>query len=221
LANSHATKAIDFARQAGQLLSDVKSSLPHGQWMKWVTANLNLSHRQVLRYIDVSQGKATKINVPATKLDIVSNLPTLPSKESEWVTGDWRPSPGFMYLFKENDANYWVHPSTYDRRWFHVSKHYSGPRMSTENFIRRYTIFSRITDPDFTHEQYVGTTTPLGWIGVADVLKSYGLKNIKDSLSLRIFADDDGFYRPLGEPERENFYEDWHEYRELLASYAK
>jgi hypothetical protein len=132
----------------------------------------------------------------------------------EWVNGSWRPKPGFFYLFKEDGANYWVHPSESDDRWFHVCKHYDGPRLPTEGFFRRYTVFSPITDPAFTSEQYVGTTTPLGWIGVGDVLKSYGLKDISGSLSLSLAAPE-GLHRPFGEPGFNGFYEDWHDIEEL------
>jgi len=69
----------------------------------------------------------------------------------------------------------------------------------------RYTVFSTIDDPDLTCTNYVGTFTPLGWIGVEKVLKSYGLKDIQKSM---IFGKkvDQGFDRPFGEPAIENWY---------------
>jgi hypothetical protein len=221
-AKAHAQDAIEYARQAGELMLSVKKRLPHGQWTDWAEKNLTVSLRQCQRYIAVAQGKVVPVRQLAGKNDTVSFLdppnkkPNLIRCQGEWIDGSWRPKPGFFYLFKEGGANYWAHPSTRDDRWFHVCKHYDGPRMSTEGFFRRYTVFSPITDPAFTLEQYVGTTTPLGWIGVGDVLKSYGLKDISDSLSLSLAAPG-GLSRPFGEPDFEDFYEDWHDIEELKS----
>ena len=170
----------------GELLLKVKAGLPHGQWTDWVERNLTVSLRQSQRYIAVAQGKVVPVRQLAGKSDTVSLLPAnqkpnLIRCQGAWVNGRWRPKPGFFYLFKEGGANYWAHPSTRDDRWFHVCKHYDGPRMPTEGFSRRYTVFSPITDPAFTSEQYVGTTTPLGWIGVGDVLKSHSMPRTPQS----------------------------------------
>ena len=219
-AKAHAQDAVDYANQAGDLLLSVKKQLPHGQWTDWIERNLTVSLRQCQRYIAVAQGKVVPVRQLAGKNDTVSFLdkskkePTLIRCQGEWVKGSWRPKPGFFYLFKEDGANYWVHPSKSADRWFHVCKHYNGAHMSTEGFFRRYTVFSPITDPAFTSEQYVGTTTPLGWIGVGDVLKSYGLKDISGSLAGSLAAPG-GFYRPFGEPAFKDFYEDWHDIEEL------
>ena len=61
LAKTHATKAVDYARQAGAMLLKVKGELPHGQWVAWVEENLTMSIRQVQRYIAVSQGKPVPV----------------------------------------------------------------------------------------------------------------------------------------------------------------
>ena len=77
--------------------------------------------------------------------------------------------------------------------------------MSTSGFRREWTIFSKVTDPDLTSEFYVGTTRPLGYIGVEGVLKSYGLKNFEKSLIIGKQTQH-GFESPFGEPESENWY---------------
>jgi len=215
-AKAHARDAIEYARRAGELLLSVKSSLSHGQWTDWVERNLTVSLRQCQRYIAVAQGKVVPVRQLASKNDTVSLLdtpeqePNLIRCKGEWIDGDWRPKPGFLYLFKEGDANYWTHPGDGDNRWFHVCKHYNGPRISTDGFTRRYTIFSPIIDRMFTFKQYVGTTTPLGWFGVGDVLKSYGLQDILGSLAYSRELPE-GFGRPFGEPRPKDFYEDWHD----------
>lgn len=216
LAKTHANRAVDYARQAGELLLGVKAQLPHGRWTDWVEENLSVLLRQSQRYIAVAQGKVVPVRQLVGKSDTVSHLdpsdqkPNLIRCNGEWVDGSWRPKPGFFYLFKEGDANYWAHPGDGDNRWFHVCKHYNGPRMSPDGFTRRYTIFSAISDDMFTHKQYVGTTTPLGWIGVDDVLKSYGLQDISGSLAYSRELPE-GVSRPFGEPDCKDFYEDWHD----------
>jgi hypothetical protein len=77
--------------------------------------------------------------------------------------------------------------------------------MSTDGFYRRYTIFSVVNDPDLTSKFYVGTTTPLGWIGVGNVLMSYGLKDIEKSLINGVSAKH-RYERPFGEQPTENWY---------------
>jgi hypothetical protein len=77
--------------------------------------------------------------------------------------------------------------------------------MSTDGFYRHYTIFSVVNDPDLTSMFYVGTTTPSGWIGVGNVLKSYGLKDIEKSMIKGVSARH-RYERPFGEQSPENWY---------------
>jgi hypothetical protein len=205
LAFRQANDAVANAKAAGQLLLQVKASVPHGQWTAWVKANLEVSDRQAQRYIAVAQGKPVPLRKLADKTDTVSVLQTTAKSKGIWKNGKWEPERGCIYLFKEDGGTYWVLPSSVEGMWFHVCKHYHGPRMSTDGFYRHYTIFSVVNDPDLTSKFYVGTTTPLGWIGVGDVLKSYGLIDIEKSL-VKGKPIDKSYERPFGEPSSENWY---------------
>ena len=197
--------ALKCAKAAGELLLQVKGTLPHGEWTPWLKAHLTISERQAQRYMAVAQGKPVPIRKLAEKSDTMSVLKSTPRSTGIWKNGKWEPEPGSSYLFKEDGCNYWVSPSTLHAQWFHVCKHYHGSRMSTDGFTRRYTIFSTVNDPDLTSKFYVGTTTPLGGFGVAGVLKSYGLKDIEKSLFIGITTEN-RFERPFGEPSSENWY---------------
>jgi len=76
IAHQHATqyaeKAIDYARQAGKLLLDVKAKLPHGEFIAWVEKNCTVSLRQAQRYLAAAQGKPLAIRT--SKNDTVSYL---------------------------------------------------------------------------------------------------------------------------------------------------
>lgn len=72
----HADRAIEFARQAGDLLLKVKADLPHGDFLPWVEANCTVSQRQAQRYMAAAQGKP--IPLRAIKNDTVSHLPEAP-----------------------------------------------------------------------------------------------------------------------------------------------
>ena len=204
-ATNHVKDAVESAIAAGKLLLQVKASLPHGTWTTWLNTNIDVSERQVQRYMAAAKGKIVPLLLSVDKNDTMSVLQTTVQSKGIWKNGKWAPEAGCMYLFKEDSGTYWVLPSTLDDRWFHVCKHHHGPRMSTDGFYRHYTIFSVVDDPDLTSKFYVGTTTPLGWIGVGDVLKSYGLKDIEKSL-VRGKPAKHRYERPFGEQSPENWY---------------
>ena len=52
----HAGTAIDFAKQAGALLLQVKNELAHGEFLPWLEANCTVSDRQARRYMASAQG---------------------------------------------------------------------------------------------------------------------------------------------------------------------
>jgi hypothetical protein len=197
--------AVESAIAAGKLLLQVKASLPHGTWTTWLNTNIDVSERQVQRYMAAAQGKHVTRLLVADKTDTVSVLQTTAQSKGIWKNEKWEPEAGCMYLFNEDGASYWVLPFTEGGLWFHVSKLYDGPRMSTDGFYRHNTIFSVVDDPDLTSKFYVGTTTPLGWVGVGDVLKSFGLKDIEKSL-VKGKPAKHRYERPFGEQSPKNWY---------------
>ena len=204
-ATKHAKDAVESAKAAGELLIQVKATLPHGTWTNWLNSNLDVSERQAQRYMSAAKGKDVPLLLLADKTDTVSVLQTTAKSKGIWKNGKWEPERGCIYLFKEDSGTYWVLPSSVEGMWFHVCKHYDGPRMSSDGFTRHHTIFSTVNDPDLTSKFYVGTTTPLGWIGVGNVLKSYGLIDIEKSL-VQGKPIDKSYERPFGEPSSENWY---------------
>ncbi len=79
-AQQHADKAIEHAKRAGALLLEVKAQLDHGQFLPWIDDHLNVSRRQVQRYMRAAQGKP--MTARRLKSDTVSHLP------------DWLPEAG-------------------------------------------------------------------------------------------------------------------------------
>lgn len=206
LARSKLVEAADYVKKAGELLLDVKRTLKHGQFQRWVEENCSCGVRQAQRYMSVALNKSVPIQDLTLKNDTMSYLPPPNKSNGIWVDGKWRPERGCIYLFKEHGSTYWILPSTDEIPHFHVCKHYAGAPMPTDNFYWRYTVVGNTHDPDLTSEFYVGTRFPLfGASGVADVLKSYGLKDIRKSL---VFGKKtaDRFDRPFGEPDTEIQY---------------
>jgi hypothetical protein len=69
----HADKAINFAKQAGELLLQVKADLTHGDFLPWLAANCVVSPRQAQRYMAAAQGKPLPVSM--IKSDTMSHLP--------------------------------------------------------------------------------------------------------------------------------------------------
>jgi len=206
LANQTASSAIDYARSAGLLLLEVKQGMKHGKFLHWVSDNAKVSLRQAQRYMAVAQGKTIPLRRLIEKSDTVSHLKKdYKYSKGVWVDGVWQPEPGFFYLFNDGASAYWVTPSAECEASFHVCKHYSGDKQSSAGFYWRYTIFSTVDDPDLTSEFYMGTRFALlSRSGVAGVLESYGLSNLKEALQFG--CKDDGTERPFCEPPASNWY---------------
>lgn len=205
-----AEDAVDCARAAGKLLLEVKATLSHDKFQRWVRENLRVSVRQAQRYMAVAQGRSMAIGHLAAKSDTMSHLPA-PRRSSEgiWRGDRWEPERGCMYLFKDGHGTYWVQPGLDGA--IHVCKHYSGTRMSSSGFYWRYTIFAEVHDPDLTSQYYVGTRCPiLSRSGIDEVLRSYGLTDLRGSLVFGCETDYPS-ERPFGEPVPENWYWDGEE----------
>jgi Protein of unknown function (DUF3102) len=85
-----ADEAVRHAEAAGKLLLEVKESLPHGEFGKWVDTNVTVSMRQAQRYMAVAQGKPVPVRALGSKNDTVSHL----IDESD----KWTPRPKFIPL---------------------------------------------------------------------------------------------------------------------------
>ena len=92
MALTSAHRAIDYAKQAGALLLEVKRQLPHGEFTPWLSANVKVSERQAQRYMRSALGKVTVRAL--LKSDTVSGLPA------------WLPSFGHVASveFREGDT---------------------------------------------------------------------------------------------------------------------
>jgi hypothetical protein len=55
LAIQHAGQALIFAIRCGELLLKAKASIPHGQWLPWLRANVEFSERSAQGYMRVAQ----------------------------------------------------------------------------------------------------------------------------------------------------------------------
>lgn len=73
-----ADQAIEHAKRAGELLMRVKAELPHGEFLPWIDATLEVSRRQAQRYMRAAQGK--RMTARKIKSDTASHLGWLPDR---------------------------------------------------------------------------------------------------------------------------------------------
>lgn len=181
-AHAAADKAIEHAKQAGVLLLEVKASLPHGEFTKWVDVHLTVSQRQAQRYMAAAQGREL---VRKTKSDTVSFLTCNDDKGqsktlAEIFAPEWVPMKGYSYFCATADGAYWVAESATAPGYFHVSHLYGS-------------------DGDDDGGLYDGTRRPIIGVGVEATLKDFGMESPSDSAwELRKGYTLD---RPMGEPE--------------------
>lgn len=78
LAIEHSNCAVDYAKQAGALLLEVKRTLPHGEFLPWLENAVSISARQAQRYMRAALGKPVKPRILAgLKYDTASHFPTI------------------------------------------------------------------------------------------------------------------------------------------------
>ena len=63
---THAVKALEHARKAGELLIQAKADCKHGEWGEWLDSNFHGSSRQAQRYMKVHQ-RWPEIEAKATR----------------------------------------------------------------------------------------------------------------------------------------------------------
>ena len=98
----HAGTAIDFAKQAGALLLQVKNELAHGEFLPWLEANCTVSDRQARRYMASAQGKPLPIR--SIKNDTMLLLPGAVKSDTVSDLEDANQSPNQQVLQQEHDA---------------------------------------------------------------------------------------------------------------------
>jgi hypothetical protein len=195
LAFEHATSAVQYATDVGQLLLQIKSKLPHGEFTPWIEANIMVSPRQAQRYMAVAQGKKVSIRELAQKSDIVSdskkerhdklmelyeNPPWIPAAKS-WNTGFW------------DNAVYHVIPDINNPEFFHISKLYQVDGLPFDIDLE-----GEEADKQDDKSRYDGTQRSVHPKSVAVTLYAFGLtypeKIDWDS------EEDEGMERPFCEP---------------------
>lgn len=207
-AHASAQSAVEYAKAAGKLLLEAKTNMKHGEFRLWVEANLSVTLRQAQRYMGAALGKSNDVRAVIPKSDMMSLLPPAKPRTSlgVWAGDVWVPEPGYLYCFAADNGTFWVAPAPNGGN--HVSRLYSGERMSTDGFKWRYTIFAENNDPDLSAQWYVGTrSAPLNRSGVHGILKSYGLDDFKGA-KIKGVRFDDTLERPFGEPDPDQWYWD-------------
>lgn len=170
-AHAAADTAIEHAKEAGRLLLEVKASLPHGDFSKWVSQHLTVSHRQAQRYMAAAEGKTPKL---PGKSDTMSYLvDESPKTLHDYFRPSWIPMKGYTYSCATDTGAYWVVHSKEHPGFFHVSH--------------------------LTEETYGGTRRPVAGIAVEYMLQGYDLVAPADAdWEIRKGYD---MSRPFGEPE--------------------
>lgn len=108
LAVQHAGRAIEHAKRAGELLTQVKASLPHGAFLAWMAAHVDVSPRQAQRYMAAAQGRA--LPVRGIKGDMVSHLPKRQAA--------FEPIPDCWMFTEEGGCYFVIEQSTSDGHFF-------------------------------------------------------------------------------------------------------
>lgn len=128
LAMAHARDAVEHARRAGELLLQIKAELPHGTFLAWLQANVEVTPRQAQRYMAAAQGKALPVRSIA-KSDTVSHLPR---RES-----DFEPVPGCAMWTHNDDRTFFVEQSTHDEYFFVCALELVGDDDAAMDYLRR------------------------------------------------------------------------------------
>ena len=113
LAMSHADIAIDHAKRVGGLLLQVKNSLPHGDFLPWVAANITVSERQAQRYIRAALGKPIPVRALANTTPVSDFL-------------DWLPKSPCVALVDFDDGTLLEMQESADHRGFYYIAYVAG-----------------------------------------------------------------------------------------------
>lgn len=114
LALESAETAVEHARRAGELLTEARQSIPHGEWRRWVEAQCGISARTAQKYIRLharwaeiaaSDGARLGINESLALIAEPKRLPEAPAEDRTDLPFDL-PEPGWQVaaLIGEDDA---------------------------------------------------------------------------------------------------------------------
>ena len=92
-AQTNAETAVSHAVEAGKLLLELKRQLPHGQFLRHVSKNMNISIRQCQRYMAASQGKS-----PLALSDLTGKSDTMSHLDAEKEREIFVPFPDRVYM---------------------------------------------------------------------------------------------------------------------------
>lgn len=191
LASLRADEAVHHAIEAGKLLLQVKASMPHGQFLRWLEKNIGVSDRQARRYMAAAQGKPAPIRAP--NRTPVSTSPdagkgraitaaarggaAVPEHLLQWFAQPaFDPVPGHWYSTVTANGAVWLVPSLEHPEHFHISR--------------------------LTEEHFDGTRRPVPAWMVETYLQT--VFNVQDPMALKWNASQrPGLFRPFGEPEVE------------------
>lgn len=83
--------ALEYARLAGELLTEAKGQLPHGEWLPWLESNCDLSVRVAQGYMRIARDWPKLVEAVAKSETPVSYLPirdALTILADEWTDAD-------------------------------------------------------------------------------------------------------------------------------------
>lgn len=179
-----ADAAINYARQAGELLLAVKKDIGHGKFTAWVQSLGFMDLRMAQRYMAVASGKPYTIGGRLVKNDAASFL----GADDESSSGLWLPTAGYWYIHSTDKVAFWVVPWDKNEDWFHISKFYQTAEVSTDED----DMFEAVS-------HYVGTLSPIPASMIESRLKFYGLTSPSEVEWIK--KKKPGTERPFGEPD--------------------
>lgn len=121
MAITSANDAVNYAKQIGQLLLEVKAELPHGKFLNWINDNIDVSQRQAQRYMQAASGKDLRLSDFSSKSDMMSHL-----KEDDpkvrMFNPVWIPPDGHWLKCIDQDSIYIIAPDRLHPEDFHITK---------------------------------------------------------------------------------------------------
>lgn len=184
LAITSANEAVNYAKEIGQLLLEVKTKLPHGKFLNWIDEHIEVSQRQAQRYMQAASGKDLRLSDFNLKNDMMAVLSTDQLFEKS-QNPKWIPKIGHWYTAHFNLSGYWVVPSKSDKNYFHIT--------------RFYTLEDIIDRQDDDWETFFSETRwPVHFLSVDRQLYNFGLSH-PEGLKWKSWKKD-GLDRPFGEP---------------------